>query len=53
MILFSTCFNFLRPHSALGYKVPQPIESVQSKPNMPAKWIELIKLGYQYTETCS
>ena len=47
-ILFATCFNFLRPHSALDYKVPQYIESVQKKGLMPSKWIELINLGFQY-----
>ena len=51
MILFSTCFNFLRPHSALKYKVPVEIPEVQDLPNMPAKWIELINLSYQYFKT--
>lgn len=49
MILFSTCFNFLRPHSALGYKVPQHDDNIQSMPNMPAKWLTLIEMGYRYT----
>jgi len=49
MILFSVCFNFLRPHQALNYKVPQYDESIQSMPNMPAKWLALIELGYKYT----
>lgn len=51
MILFSTCFNFLRPHSALKYKVPVEIPEIQNLPNMPAKWIELINLSYQYFKT--
>ena len=49
MILFSTCFNFLRPHQALGYKVPQHVEEIANKPHMPAKWLELIDMGYRYT----
>lgn len=49
MILFSVCFNFLRPHSALGYKVPQYVKSIDEKTNMPAKWLELINLGYKFT----
>lgn len=49
MILFSTCFNFLRPHAALKYKVPVHDEEIQSKPNMPAKWLTLIEMGYRYT----
>ena len=48
MILFSTCFNFLRPHSALKYKVPVHDDKIQSKPNMPSKWLALIELGYSY-----
>lgn len=49
MILFSICFNFLRPHFALNYKVPQHVDSIASMPNMPAKWAELLHMGYQYT----
>lgn len=49
MILFSTCFNFLRPHSSLDYKVPVHDDEIQSKPNMPAKWLSLIEMGYRYT----
>ena len=50
MVLFATCFNFLRPHSALKYKVPVEIPELQKCTNMPNKWIELINLGYKYTE---
>ena len=50
MILFSTCFNFLRPHSALKYKVPVEIPELQKCTNMPNKWIELINLGYKYID---
>ena len=50
MILFSTCFNFLRPHSSLDYNVPQYDDEIQSKPNMPAKWLALIEMGYRYTD---
>lgn len=49
MILFSTCFNFLRPHSSLDHKVPVHDDEIQSMPNMPAKWISLIEMGYKYT----
>ncbi|MFA6777115.1 MAG: DDE-type integrase/transposase/recombinase [Bacilli bacterium] len=51
MILFSACFNFLRPHSSLKYKVPVHDENIQSMPTMPAKWITIIEMGYQYTKT--
>ena len=50
MVLFATCFNFLRPHSALKYKVPVEIPELRKCTNMPNKWIELINLGYKYTE---
>lgn len=50
MILFSACFNFLRPHSALKYKVPVHNEDIQSMPTMPAKWLALIEMGYQYAK---
>ncbi|MBQ9658774.1 MAG: DDE-type integrase/transposase/recombinase [Clostridia bacterium] len=48
MVLFATCFNFLRPHSALNYHVPVEISEVQSCKNMPSKWIKLISLSYDY-----
>lgn len=48
MVLFATCFNFLRPHASLKYKVPVEIPEVQSLPNMPAKWLKLIELSSNY-----
>jgi len=50
MILFSTCFNFLRPNSSLEYKVPVEIPELKNCTNMPNKWIELIKISYKYTD---
>ena len=50
MVLFATCFNFLRPHSALNYKVPVEIPELNRCSNMPNKWIELINLAYKYTD---
>ena len=50
MVLFATCFNFLRPHSSLKYKVPVEIPELQCCTNMPNKWIELINLGYKYLD---
>ena len=43
--LFTAYFNFLREHKSLKYNVPVNIDSVQNKPNMPAKWVELIRLS--------
>lgn len=48
MVLFATCFNFLRPHSSLEYKTPVEIPAIQSLPNMPAKWLKLIELSAEY-----
>ena len=48
MVLFATCFNFLRPHSSLKYKVPVEIPEIQSLSNMPAKWLKLIDLSSKY-----
>jgi transposase-like protein len=49
--LFTAYFNFLREHKSLKYNVPVKIDSVQNKPNMPAKWVELIRLSYQTIES--
>lgn len=48
MILFSTCFNFLRPNSSLEWKTPVELPELKGISNMPNKWIELIELGYKY-----
>ena len=48
MVLFATCFNFLRLHASLKYKVPVEIPEIQSLTNMPAKWLKLINLSSNY-----
>lgn len=50
MVLFSTCFNFLRPNSSLDWKTPVELKELQGITSMPNKWIELIKLGYKYID---
>lgn len=50
MILFSTCFNFLRPNSSLGFKPPVVLDELNGISNMPNKWIELMHLGYKYID---
>ena len=50
MILFSTCFNFLRPNSALEYKTPVELPELKRCTNMPSKWIEIVNLGYKYID---
>lgn len=50
MILFSTCFNFLRPNSSLNWKTPVELDELKEITNMPNKWIELINLSYKYID---
>ena len=47
MILFTANFNFLRPHSGLGYKVPIEVSEIQEQSNIQSKWLKLIELGYK------
>lgn len=50
MVLFATYNNFLRPNKALDWKTPVELDELNGISNMPNKWIELINLGYKYTE---
>lgn len=51
--LFTTFYNFLRPHRALNYQVPVEIPEIQKQPHMPAKWLTLLKLAQEYVESVS
>ena len=46
--LYSTYFNFLRPHQSLENKVPVKIESLEELPTMPARWCKLIELSQDF-----
>jgi putative transposase len=48
LTLFTTWHNFLRPHKALGYRVPVNIPGVAKLPNMPARWLELLDMAQDY-----
>lgn len=48
LTLFTTWHNFLRPHKALGYRVPVNIPGVTNLPNMPARWLELLDMAQYY-----
>ena len=50
MVLFATYNNFLRPNSALNWHTPVELEELEGITNMPNKWIELLNLGYKYTD---
>ena len=46
--LYSTYFNFLRPHQSLENKVPVSIDSLEKLPTMPARWCKLIELSQEF-----
>lgn len=48
LTLFVAYFNFLRPHSSLEGKVPVVLEKLKDCPNMPARWVTLIKMSQEY-----
>ena len=45
LALWVAYYNFLRPHSSLGHRVPNRIEMLEGADNMPGKWQLLIYLG--------
>ena len=49
--LFVAYFNFLRPHSALDGGVPVLIPELDALPNMPSKWLKLIKMSEDYIKS--
>ena len=50
MVLFATYNNFLRPNKALDWKTPVQLDELTGISNMPNKWIELLNLGYKYSD---
>jgi putative transposase len=50
MTLFAGFFNFLRVNKALDYDVPVKIPEIETLPDMPSKWLELIRLSYEQLE---
>ena len=50
MVLFATYNNFLRPNKALKWKTPVELDELNGISNMPNKWIELLNLGYKYSD---
>ena len=50
MVLFATFNNFLRSNKALNWKTPVELPELKNITNMPNKWIELIKLGYKFSD---
>ncbi len=45
--LFVTHYNFLRPHMALGCKVPNPVNDISRLDTSQAKWGKIIEMAKQ------
>jgi len=50
MVLFATYNNFLRPNKKLDWNTPVKLDELDGINNMPNKWIELLNLGYKYSD---
>ena len=50
MVLFATYNNFLRPNKKLEWNTPVQLDELKGISNMPNKWIELLNLGYKYSD---
>ena len=50
MALFAAFFNFLRRHNSLDYNVPVSIPELKDMPDMPSKWLRLLRMSYDYLE---
>jgi putative transposase len=44
--LFVTFYNFLRPHMALKYKVPVPLDFLDDIPTIQGKWLKILSMAY-------
>ena len=50
MVLFAVYNNFLRPNKALNWKTPVQLDELNRISNMPNKWIELLDLGFKFSD---
>jgi len=44
-VLFVTHYNFLRGHSAIGYKVPRPINDLESISTIQGQWTKILRMA--------
>ena len=44
--LFVTYYNFLRPHTSLGYKTPIPLEELKSIPTLQGRWAKILQSSF-------
>jgi putative transposase len=45
LVLFVTHYNFLRPHSALGYKTPVQLSELLGLTTIQSKWVKIFSLA--------
>jgi transposase-like protein len=45
IVLFVTHYNFLRPHLALGYRVPVPLPELDSLTTLQGQWNKILELA--------
>jgi len=43
--LFSTHYNFLRPHQTLNYEVPIPLKELEDIPTIQGKWAKILQVS--------
>jgi len=46
--LFVTHYNFLRPHSSLGFKPPRRLSELERIDTIQAKWINILKMASKF-----
>lgn len=44
--LFVTYYNFFRPHSALGYQAPIPLDELKTIPTLQGKWAQILNSAF-------
>jgi len=44
--LFVTYYNFLRPHSALDYRVPVPLPELDSLATLQGQWNKILAMAF-------
>jgi transposase-like protein len=48
VILFTSFYNFLRPHQALKYKTPIQLPDLDNITYMPSKWLKIIEIAQKH-----
>ena len=44
--LFVTYYNFFRPHAALGYQAPIPLDELKTIPTLQGKWAQILNSAF-------